>query len=201
MGDSAVNSSTFPGTIVAVDRSYSRDCAPGELDFQTLVEAHYDSLYRFAMSLTHAESDAGDLVQETFLTWAAKGHQLRDLTKVKSWLFTTLHRRFLESQRRSTRFPHLEISEVGENLPHVEPGVVDRMDGQTVLQLLGQVDAQFQAAVALFYLEDCSYNEIAQILEVPLGTVKSRIARGITQLRALVSRHPILARNFDRRLA
>jgi RNA polymerase sigma-70 factor, ECF subfamily len=54
--------------------------------------------------------------------------------------------------------------------------------------LLGQVDAQFQAAVALFYLEDYSYAEIAAILEIPLGTVKSRIARGLGQLRALVLR-------------
>jgi RNA polymerase sigma-70 factor (ECF subfamily) len=57
-----------------------------------------------------------------------------------------------------------------------------------VLQLLGQVDEQFQAAVALFYLEDYSYNEIATILEIPLGTVKSRIARGLGQLKDLVLR-------------
>jgi RNA polymerase sigma-70 factor (ECF subfamily) len=57
-----------------------------------------------------------------------------------------------------------------------------------VLQLLGQVDEQFQAAVALFYLEDYSYNEIAAVLDIPLGTVKSRIARGLAQLKALVLR-------------
>jgi RNA polymerase sigma-70 factor, ECF subfamily len=50
------------------------------------------------------------------------------------------------------------------------------------------VDEQFQAAVALFYLEDYSYNEIASILEIPLGTVKSRIARGLAQLKELVLR-------------
>ena len=54
------------------------------------------------------------------------------------------------------------------------------------MQMLGKVDAQFQAAVALFYLEDYSYNEIAEVLDAPLGTVKSRIARGLAQLRALV---------------
>ena len=81
-----------------------------ELDFQGLVELHYSPLYRFAMSLTGTESDAGDLVQETFLTWAAKGHQLQDVARVKAWLFTTLHRAFLESRRRVTRFPHLELT-------------------------------------------------------------------------------------------
>jgi RNA polymerase sigma-70 factor (ECF subfamily) len=140
------------------------------------------------MSLTRTESDACDLVQQTFLTWATKGHQLQDLSKVKSWLFTTLHRCFLESRRRFTRFPHLEITEAEAELPSVEPDQVNHLDAQDALHLLSQVDEQFQAAVALFYLEDYSYNEIADILEVPLGTVKSRIARGLAQLRELVLR-------------
>lgn len=140
------------------------------------------------MSLTRTESDACDLVQQTFLTWATKGHQLQDPSKAKGWLFTTLHRCFLESRRRTTRFPHLEINEAEAELPHIEPELVNHLDAQNVLQLLGQVDPQFQAAVALFYLEDYSYNEIASILEIPLGTVKSRIARGLGQLKALVLR-------------
>jgi RNA polymerase sigma factor (sigma-70 family) len=154
-----------------------------------LVEFYDGPLYRFAMSLTRTESDAGDLVQDTFLAWAAKGHQLRDKSKVKSWLFTTLHRRFLEAQRRIVRFPHLEMDEAAEDLPSLEPGIVNQLDAQTIVQMLSQVDPQFQAAVSLFYLEDYSYNDIAAILEVPLGTVKSRIARGIAQLRNLVLKH------------
>jgi len=187
---SALDFEEFSGTGVTSQSPCHRERRPGELDFQGLVDTHYAPLYRFALSLTRSESDAGDLVQETFLTWAAKGHQLRDLSKVKSWLFTTLHRRFLESQRRTTRFHHVEISETTEDLPHVEPELVSRLDSRAVLDLLGKVDSQFQAAVALFYLEDCSYNEIAQILDVPLGTVKSRIARGLIQLRTLVTKHP-----------
>ena len=143
-------------------------------------------LYRFAVSLTRAEADACDLVQETFLTWATKGHQLQSPGKVKSWLFTTLHRRFLEARRRSTRFPHLELTVAREELPRVEPELVNGMDGKQVIELLHRVDEQFQAAVALFYLEDYSYNEIAAILDIPLGTVKSRIARGLAQLKMLV---------------
>ena len=107
---------------------------------------------------------------------------------MKSWLYTTLHRAFLESRRRVTRFPHLELSEAEAELPSVDPDLVSRLDAQDVVQLLSQVDEQFQAAVALFYLEDYSYNEIAGILEVPLGTVKSRIARGLAQLKELVLR-------------
>jgi RNA polymerase sigma-70 factor, ECF subfamily len=166
-----------------------------ELDFQRLVETHYGPLYRFALSLAHNESDACDLVQETFVIWAIRGHQLQDATKVKSWLFTTLHRRFLESHRRLTRFPHFEISAAQDELPNVSPEVVNHMDAQALVLLLAQVEPVFRAPVALFYLEEYSYNEIAEILEVPLGTVKSRIARGIGELKGLfLNAPPINAR-------
>jgi RNA polymerase sigma factor (sigma-70 family) len=168
--------------------SYNEERQRGQLDFQSLVDLHYGALYRFAMSLTRAESDACDLVQQTFLTWATKGHQLQDAAKVKPWLYTTLHRAFLESRRRFTRFPHVEITEAEAELPSIEPDPVSALDAQEAVRLLGQVDEQFQAAVAMFYLEDYSYNEIATILEIPLGTVKSRIARGLAQLKALVLR-------------
>lgn len=178
------------GTFVSARSSYAKGSAQGELDFQALVDLHYGPLYRFAVSLTHTESDASDLVQDTFLTWAAKGHQLLDRSKAKSWLFTTLHRRFLESLRRSTRFPEVELTAADADLPNVEPDLVDHLDAQHVVGLLAQVDPQYRAAVALFYLEDYSYQEIAAILEVPLGTVKSRIARGLARLKELVLRPP-----------
>lgn len=166
--------------------SHVEAASTGPGDFESLVELHYGALYRFAMSLTRSENDAADLVQETFLTWAKKGHQLQDFRKVKAWLFTTMHRAFLESQRRIASFPHVELTAAGNELPGVEADVVTQMDSQTALELLGRIDPQYQAAVALFYLEDYSYLEIAEILQVPIGTVKSRIARGLTQLRDLV---------------
>src|SRR5437667_939736 len=118
-----------------------------DLDFQGLVNLHYASLYRFALSLTRKESDACDLTQQTFYVWARKGHQLKDATKVKSWLFTTLHREFLEVQRKQTRFPHYELEEVSQELPNVNPELVNRLDSRAVLTLLAQVDAVFQAPV------------------------------------------------------
>lgn len=154
-------------------------------DFDQLVELYYRPLYRFALSLTRAEDDACDLVQETFSVWAVKGKQLRDAAKVKTWLFTTLHRRFLETRRRAVRFPHFEISETQEELPHVEPELVNCLDAQTLVAMLAEVEPVFRGPVALFYLEEYSYNEIAEILDVPLGTVKSRIARGLGELKKL----------------
>jgi len=158
----------------------------GELQFEKLVEAYYAPLFRFAYSLTHEESGACDLVQETFVVWAEKGHQLQDASKVKTWLFTTLHRRFLQNKRREIRFVHVEIEGAESELPVLHPESVSRLDSHMVVKLLSQVNPQFQAPVALFYLEDYSYNEIAEVLEVPLGTVKSRIARGLRELRELM---------------
>ena len=154
--------------------------------FEVIVSAYYEPLFRFAMSLTRTEPDARDLTQHTFLVWARKGQELRDQSKVKCWLFTTLHRAFLEARRRQVRFPHHQLEEVAEELPILTPGLGDHVDSASVLSALSEVDEIFRAAVALFYLEDCSYKEIAAILEIPIGTVRSRIARGIAQLRKTI---------------
>lgn len=175
---------------MAVQDSYRGDAHAEPPHFEVLVEAHYEALYRFAMSLAHSPGEAGDLVQDTFVTWANKGHQLTDATKARAWLFTTLHRAFLQSKRRLTRFPHVGMEEAKPELEAVEPDAMNRLDGLKVVDLLGKVDAQYQAAVALFYLEDYSYEQIAEVLEVPLGTVKSRISRGIKQLKDLVLNEP-----------
>ena len=154
--------------------------------FESIVSEHYEALYRFALSLTRSESDGQDLTQQTFCIWATKGHQLRDIKKVKTWLYTTLHRTFLAGRRWQIKFPHLDFEEVSDQLPNVSPVHVNQLDVPHVLSALAKVDEVFQPAVALFYLEDCSYKEIADILEVPVGTVKSRIARGIAQLQKIL---------------
>ena len=155
--------------------------------FETIVCEHYEPLFRFAMSLTRMEPDARDLTQQTFYIWATKGHQLRDISRVRTWLFTTLHRAFLKARQREARFPHHELEEVADQLPVLSTESADQADCSLVLPALARVDEVYQAAVALFYLEDYSYKNIAAILDVPIGTVKSRIARGILQLREILS--------------
>ena len=156
-------------------------------DFEQIVSLHYVPLYRFAFSLTHSEADACDLTQQTFYIWATKGSQLRDRSKAKTWLFTILHREFLNIRKRAVRFPHFELSDSIEDLPTIAPEVVATIDATRVLECLGQIQEPFRAALNLFYLEDYSYKEIAAILTVPIGTVRSRISRGIAQLqRALL---------------
>jgi RNA polymerase sigma-70 factor (ECF subfamily) len=157
------------------------------LNFEELVASHYGPLYQFAFSLTRVEADACDLTQQTFYIWAAKGHQLRDETKVKTWLFTTLHREFLSSRRHQARFPQVELENASAELPAVSPATINQLDSAQLLEALGQLDEVYRSAVMLFYLEDYSYNEIAGILGVPLGTVKSRLARGLQRLHFLLS--------------
>src|SRR5471032_328781 len=135
------------------------------LDFESLVASYYEPLYGFAFSLARDEADACDLVQQTFCIWASKGHQLRDTSKVKTWLFTTLHREFLGTRRRQSRFPHIEIGHASAELPVVPPASVNRLDTAQLLDALARLDEIYQAPVALFYLQDFSYNEIAEVLE------------------------------------
>ena len=178
---------------------YSRACAVGIKsrlvalygvacpEFERLVEAHYASLYRFGLSLSRSETEACDLVQQTFLLWAARGHQLRDPAKARSWLLTTLHREFLHDRRHETRFPHHEMNEVAAELPAIAPTVADDLDADTVMRALLQVDEVYRVPLSLFYLEDMSYKEIAAFLDMPAGTVMSRLARGKEQLRELLA--------------
>lgn len=160
-----------------------------ELSFENLVNAHYESLYRFALSLLRSEADAGDLVQQTFYRWATKGGQLRDRSKVKSWLFTTLHREFLGQRRHEDKFPTTELStEDGRELVAHTPSPDRQLDGKAVLAALGELDETFRAPLALFYLEEHSYRDIAEILEIPIGTVMSRVSRGKELLRKKILR-------------
>lgn len=152
------------------------------LDFESLVSRYYEPLYQFAFSLTRDESNACDLTQQTFCIWAAKGHQLRDLSKVKTWLFTTLHREFLGTRRKQVRFPQVELEQASAELPVVAPAPLNQLDIAAVLAALAQLDEIYRAPVALFYLQDYSYLEIAEVLEIPIGTVKSRLARGLDRL-------------------
>ena len=153
--------------------------------FSQLVDAHYVSLYRFALSLARREADACDLVQQTFYIWATKGEALREMSKAKSWLFTTLYREFLRGRRRDSRATSIEDLPPGEqDIAAEDVDRVARLDAATVVSALQSVDEVFRAPLTLFYLEDLSYLEIADALDVPIGTVMSRLSRGKTQLRA-----------------
>jgi len=163
-----------------------------ETEFEQLVDRQYAPLYRFALSLSKSEADAADLTQQTFFLWASKGHQLRDRSKAKSWLFTTLYREFLGRCRHDVRFPKVELEDAREEEMSILPSV-NAFDSATALEALREVEEPFRAPITLFYLEQFSYQEIADVLEVPIGTVMSRLSRGKALLRQrLVSKGEVL---------
>ncbi len=153
-----------------------------EADFQQLVDRQYVPLFRFALSLSKSEADAADLTQQTFFLWAAKGDQLRDRSKAKAWLFTTLYHEFLGRRRHEVRFPKVELNDVREEEMSISSNV-NAFDSAIVLQALREVEEPFRAPLTLFYLEQFSYREIADVLDVPIGTVMSRLSRGKALLR------------------
>jgi len=163
-----------------------------EADFEQLVDRQYAALFRFALSLSRSEADAADLTQQTFFLWASKGDQLRDRSKAKSWLFTTLYREFLGRHRHEVRFPKVELDEVREEEMSIWPNI-NALDSAMVLQTLNEVEEPFRATLTLFYLKQFSYHEIAEILDIPIGTVMSRLSRGKAMLRQrLLSREEAL---------
>ena len=161
---------------------------PDRDDFDTIVENYYQPLYRFAYSLAKNEHEAGDLTQQCFLTYAKKGDTLRDGSKLKSWLFTTLYREFLRRRRKDQRMDHYE-PEVLEAAGGVEgPAARRSFDGGLALEALDEVDDVYREPLVLFYVKDLSYKEIAGVLDVPIGTIMSRLSRGKEQLRQVFQR-------------
>ncbi len=158
-----------------------------EIDPEQLVETYYAPLYRFGLSLSRKEAEAGDLVQQTFYAWATKGHQLRDKTKVKTWLFTTLYRDFLAKKRHADRFVETDEDPDSAEPLHVAPSAIDALDAAIVQKALHELDDRYRAPVTLFYMQQHSYREIAEILGIPIGTVMSRISRGKAELRKELS--------------
>ena len=153
------------------------------LGFQEIVDAYYQNLYRFALSLSKSPDQAWDLTQETFLIWARKRSSIRSGKATKSWLYTTLYREFLKLAKRGSRLVALEDQSMDyENLTDTE-AVLPSFDAENVMELLMELKIEYRKAVTLYYLESYSYKEISQILDVPIGTVMSRLARGKDVLR------------------
>ncbi len=153
---------------------------PGTVE--RLVEDHYTALYRYAFRLSGSAADAEDLTQEAFCKAQANLRQLREPGRAKPWLFSILRNAYLHRLRddRQRRFVSLEqVGDVPEPLPDPLPPV-----GPERLQAaLNELPEPFRTPVILFYFEDFSYRAIAEQMELPLGTVMSRLARAKAHLR------------------
>ena len=159
----------------------------GGSEMTLIVDRLYGCLYRFAVGLTKSESDAADLVQQTFLTLNQSLDQIRDFSKIKSWLFTTLRRNFLLEIRRHEKHPEVEFLPDIHDFPAAHSEAWTSSDARSVREALLKVDETYRVVLELFYASNLSYREIAGTLGIPIGTVMSRLSRGKAQLRSILS--------------
>jgi RNA polymerase sigma-70 factor (ECF subfamily) len=151
-------------------------------NIESLVEAHYEALYRYAYRLSGISQTAEDLTQETFCQAQGKLHQLRDQAKAKSWLFSILRNAFLHRLRASKQEKEISLDGLGE-IPERGPDPALPIDSGLLQQALNELPEAFRTPIILYYFEEFSYRDIAEQMNVPLGTVMSRLARAKTFLR------------------
>ena len=148
-----------------------------------LIDAHYEALYRYAYRLTGSAADAEDLTQEAFGKALARLAQLREPDRAKGWLFRILRNLYLHKVRDDRRHRVVPLDAVGD-LPgrmEEEPPAIDAAQLQKALD---ELEEGFRTPLILFYFEEFSYRDIAEQMELPIGTVMSRLARAKAYLRA-----------------
>lgn len=156
-------------------------------DIAQLVADHHKAVYQYAYRLTGSVQDAEDLAQQAFLIAQRKIGQLRNMDAAGSWLFAILRNCFLKDKQ--SRRPALagdlalNIDSIADDVPLDK---MDRADGEQLQDALNRLPDAFRLVVVMFYFEECSYREIADQLEMPIGTVMSRLARAKDQLRSIL---------------
>jgi len=154
-------------------------------DFEEEALRHLDALYGFALKLTRAPDDAEDLVSDTVLRAFERWHQFRVGTNSRAWLFTILYHAFV-SRRRRTRAREARLAEGHEGAPPAD--VVGEADPEArfydsflddeVTRAIDDLPEEYRVVVVLSDLHELRYSEIAKVLGIPDGTVKSRLFRG-----------------------
>ena len=153
---------------------------------------HLDTLYRVARRLTGNTADAEDLVQETLLKAYRAWETYTQGTNAKGWLLTILRNAFINEYRRRSRHPEpvdldtIEPFVVFDDVQEEDPqgAFFDKIVDEEVLRAVDQLPEAFREAVMLSDVEGLSYDEVAKVLDVPVGTVKSRLFRGRRLLQA-----------------
>ena len=153
-----------------------------ELDIGQLVALHHESLYRYAYRLTGSAPDAEDLTQQVFLTAQTKLVQVRDAQCVRSWLFSVLRNCYLRTFRKRLPIPVANLELNIDSIPE-EGAEDDGVDRERLQIALNELPDDFKMVLLLFYFEECSYLQIAERLELPIGTVMSRLSRAKSHLR------------------
>lgn len=148
-----------------------------------LIDAHYEALYRYAYRLTGSSADAEDLTQEAFEKAFARLTQLREPDRAKAWLFRILRNLYLHKVRDEKRHRVVPLDAVGD-LPGRAADEAPEIDPARLQAALDELDEGFRTPLILFYFEEFSYRDIAEQMDLPIGTVMSRLARAKAYLRA-----------------
>ncbi|HSN43923.1 MAG TPA: sigma-70 family RNA polymerase sigma factor [Propionibacteriaceae bacterium] len=170
--------------------------------FERDAMVYVDQLYGAALRMTRNPADAEDVVQETYARAFTAFDQFTPGTNLKAWLYRILTNTYINSYRKAQRQPQTSgdadvedwqlaraASHTSAGLRSAEVEALDRTPDQVVLDALAQLSPDFREAVLLADLEGFSYKEIAEIMGTPIGTVMSRLNRGRSQLRALLTDH------------
>ena len=161
----------------------------------TTLPAYMDGLYAYAMVLSRNPAMAADLVQETYLRALKAKESLRPDSNVKSWLFTILRNIWLNHLRHERAGPKLAELDSDENLADVSIATsedphdlyVRNLQREQVRTAIQQLPVEFREIIILREYEELSYSEIANVLQCPMGTVMSRLARARSRLGDLLS--------------
>lgn len=161
-------------------------------EFEEEALRHFDSLYNAAVRMTHSAWEAEDLVQETYMKAYNSFHQFKRGTHCKAWLFKILTNTYINVyQKKRVRSSAEEMGTLEdfyifnrfeEDIPAfgdvIGEGFLKRLVSDDILRAIDQLPPEFRTVIILSDLESLSYQEIADILECSLGTVKSRLYRG-----------------------
>src|SRR5215472_15043557 len=157
-------------------------------ELYSLVEQEIPRLRRYARALTRATDRADDLVQDTLVRALSKGHLWQPGTDIRAWLFTIMHHQFVNTVRRAARETAMvDIEDVSPKLA----ATTDPTARRQMVELdraLARLPAEQREVVLLVGLEGMDYENVAQIVDVPVGTVRSRLSRGRERLRELMGR-------------
>lgn len=146
-------------------------------------------LRRFARTLARDPHDADDLVQVAVERALARADQLRADAPVSSWMFGILRNAWLDEARSRARRSRVFVAaELGENVAHdVAGGISDPRDILSVQDAMQRLPEEQRAAIGLVLVEGLSYKEAAAIMEIPIGTLTSRLARGREALQGMLA--------------